>query len=54
MKTHYLSVVYVKMALKCHSYLRRTKAVARTTPFPPQSGRGTDKLYGECIIFPLT
>ena len=53
MKTHIISLEYVRMAIRRNSYLYTTKAMAVSRPYQPMRGRGNDLLYGACVIFPL-
>lgn len=48
MEVRLISAIYVKMALHRTRYLRKTKAIAVTNKYPPISGRGNEKLHGEC------
>jgi len=53
MKTHLISLAYVKMAIERTGWLVNTKAAAVSTEHRPMKGRGDDLLHGACVIFPL-
>lgn len=53
MKTHLISLAYVKLALERSAYLQNTKAAAVSRPHRPMSGRDGEMLHGACVVFDL-
>ena len=53
MKTHLISLAYVKMAIERSGWLVSTKAAAVSRPYGAMKGRGEELLHGACVVFPL-
>ncbi len=53
MKTHIISLSYLRMAIQRTKWLSSTKAMAVSSEHAPIKGRGEDLLHGACVIFPL-
>lgn len=53
MKTHMISLAFVKMTIERSGRLVNTKAAAVSQPHKPMKGRGDELLHGACVIFPL-
>lgn len=53
MKTHLISLAFVKMAIERSGWLVNTKAAAVSRPHRAMKGRGDELLHGACVVFAL-